>query len=88
MISYALGTFLTFYNLLILIRVLLSWFPSINWYLQPYNWLAKSTDPVLNIFRGIIPPIGGMLDISPVLAILLLQLVGSLVIGLLNNLGL
>lgn len=30
-------------------------------------------DPYLNIFRGIIPPLGGTLDLSPILAFLVLN---------------
>ena len=30
-------------------------------------------DPYLNLFRGIIPPIGGTLDLSPVLAFIVLD---------------
>lgn len=30
-------------------------------------------DPYLNIFRGIIPPLGGSLDLSPILAFLVLN---------------
>jgi YggT family protein len=46
------------------------------------------TDPFLNIFRGIIPPIGGVLDISPILAIILLQILQGFVVGFIVNLGL
>jgi uncharacterized protein YggT (Ycf19 family) len=37
--------------------------------------LACSTlcDPYLNLFRGIIPPLGGTLDFSPILAFVLLS---------------
>ena len=36
---------------------------------------ARSTlcDPYLNLFRGIIPPIGGTLDLSPILAFVVLD---------------
>ena len=30
-------------------------------------------DPYLNLFRGIIPPIGGTIDLSPILAFVLLD---------------
>lgn len=30
-------------------------------------------DPYLNLFRGIIPPLGGTLDFSPILAFVLLS---------------
>ncbi|MBW4513545.1 MAG: YggT family protein [Scytonematopsis contorta HA4267-MV1] len=76
-----LSTFLQIYTTLLIIRVLLTWFPTINWYNQPFAALGQITDPYLNAFRSIIPPIG-MMDFSPVLAILLLQVAGSLLASL------
>ncbi|MDZ8066432.1 MAG: YggT family protein [Nostoc sp. DedQUE08] len=70
-------TFVTFYSYLLIIRVLLTWFPTINWYNQPFAALAQITDPYLNLFRSIIPPLGGM-DFSPILAFLALNVVSSL----------
>ena len=35
-------------------------------------------DPYLNLFRGIIPPIGGTLDLSPILAFIVLDVSSSL----------
>ncbi|AFY40726.1 YggT family protein [Nostoc sp. LEGE 06077] len=73
-----LNTFIQLYTALLFIRVLLTWFPTINWYNQPFSALSQITDPYLNVFRSIIPPLGGI-DISPMLAILLLQVVGQVV---------
>ncbi len=71
-----LATFIQIYTVLLIIRVLLTWFPNINWYNQPFTTLSQITDPYLNVFRSIIPPLGGM-DFSPMLAIILLQLIGG-----------
>jgi YggT family protein len=76
-----LSTFIQIYTLLLFVRVLLTWFPTINWYNQPFSALSQITDPYLNVFRSIIPPLGGI-DFSPMLAIILLQVVGSLIGGL------
>ena len=65
------GNFLSIYNLVITARILLSWFPqaaSVG-VLQP---VYAITDPYLNLFRNIIPPLFG-LDFSPILAFLLLN---------------
>ncbi len=69
-----LVTFINIYTALLFIRILLSWFPNINWFDPPFSILSQLTDPYLNIFRSFIPPLGG-LDLSPLLAILLLQVV-------------
>ncbi|HIK04614.1 MAG TPA: YggT family protein [Trichormus sp. M33_DOE_039] len=71
-----LVTFITIYSYLLIIRVLLTWFPNINWYNQPFTALSQITDPYLNLFRSIIPPLGGM-DFSPILAFVVLNLVSG-----------
>jgi len=71
-------TFINIYTALLFIRILLSWFPNINWFDPPFSILSQLTDPYLNIFRNIIPPLGG-LDFSPILALLLLQVVQSVI---------
>lgn len=72
-----LVTFISIYSTLLIIRVLLTWFPTIDWYNQPFAALSQITDPYLNLFRNIIPPLGGI-DLSPLLAFLLLNVVSSL----------
>ena len=63
---------LRIYSILLLVRVLLTWFPSIDWSNGILSALCSITDPYLNIFRGVIPPIGGF-DISSILAFLILN---------------
>lgn len=60
------------YTVMIAARIILSWFPSVRQY-QWFHVLARFTDPYLNIFRRLIPPIGGVLDLSPMLAYFTLQ---------------
>jgi YggT family protein len=76
LITSSLVAFLNIYFALLIIRVLLSWFPNINWFDPPFSILSQLTDPYLNLFRSIIPPLGGI-DFSPMLAILLLQFVSG-----------
>ena len=71
-----LKTFVGIYFVLLVIRVLLSWFPNVDWLSPPFSVLSQLTDPYLNLFRSIIPPLGGI-DLSPILAFLLLQVVQS-----------
>ena len=59
------------YSMLIFVRVLMSWFP-----VDERNTIVETlytiTDPYLNIFRSIIPPLGGM-DFSPIIALIVLR---------------
>lgn len=88
MVTRTISLLFYFYYLLLILRIFLTWIPSIRWEQQPFAWIRSITDPFLNIFRGIIPPIGGMLDISPILAIIVLQLLQGLIVGFFSGLGL
>ncbi len=68
------------YIILLFIRILSSWVPSWR-HLQFFRFVAFYTDPYLNIFRRIIPPIGGVLDLSPVLAFIVLRFLETIVLG-------
>jgi YggT family protein len=78
------------YLILLFARILLSWIPRL-----PYNPVLRSvvdfihqvTDPYLNIFRRILPPVGGggfALDLSPIIAIFVLYIVRAIVVGALE----
>jgi len=77
----------TVYIILIIVRILLSWIPR-----MPYNRVLNAavtfvhdvTDPYLNIFRRILPPIGGggfAFDLSPIIAIFVLYILDAIVVG-------
>ena len=69
---------LMIYSVFLLIRVLLSWFPNLDWGSNPIlSGLSSITDPYLNLFRGLIPPLGGI-DLSAFVAFLALNLEQSL----------
>lgn len=76
-----LQTAISFYTWILIARILLSWVP-VNWSQQPFRFLEQLTEPVLAPFRQLIPPLGGVLDISPIVVFLLL----SVLEGLLANL--
>jgi YggT family protein len=88
--DYVSALFLV-YLILIFIRILLSWIPRMPY----YPWLRASVDfvhqvvdPYLNIFRRVIPPIGGggfAIDISPILATIVLIIVSGVVVALIRG---
>lgn len=73
--------FQAFYVLL-LIRVILSWVPGIDHHHPAVQFVHRVTSPVLAPIRRAVPPVGG-LDLSPLVAILLLTLAQRLVVGML-----
>ncbi len=62
------------FTMLVFIKCLLSWFPNINQYDQPFRTLNKIVNPVIDPVRRVIPPISG-LDLSPMILIIGLQLI-------------
>jgi YggT family protein/cell division inhibitor SepF len=56
--------------------VLMSWLPNLR---ESFigELLGKLVEPYLSVFRRIIPPIGGVLDLSPILAVFALQFVAA-----------
>ena len=75
------------YLILIFIRILTSWIPR-----MPYNrflaaflkFVSDVTDPYLNIFRRILPPVrmgGAGLDLSPIVATFVLIIVSAIVVN-------
>ena len=68
---------ISIYQFILIIRVLLTWFPNLDMSNPILLNLCAITDPYLNFFRGIIPPLGG-LDLSPILAFVLLRVLEGL----------
>jgi YggT family protein len=68
---------LSIYSGILVVRVLLSWFPNLDWSQPVLSTLSSITDPYLNVFRGLIPPLGG-LDLSAIVAFLALSFLQNL----------
>jgi YggT family protein len=85
--DYVSAVFLVYF-ILIFIRILLSWVPRMPYY--PWlraivDFIHQVVDPYLNIFRRVIPPLGGggfAIDLSPILAIIVLSIVWRVVVAL------
>ena len=71
--QYILVSLSDAYSLVIVIYVLMSWFPIGGVVQDIRNALGKICDPFLNLFKRLIPPIGGMIDITPIIALRVLQ---------------
>ena len=79
MIADILRTLIDLCSLLILIRVVLSWLPvdrDRGW----VRFIVDVTEPLVGPIRRVLPPFGG-LDFSPLVAMLLLQLMRNFLVG-------
>jgi YggT family protein len=84
-------TLILVYLILIFIRIVLTWIPRI-----PYNpvlsavikFVTDVTDPYLNLFRRILPPVRlgpGAIDLSPIVATFVLIIVRGILVGLIAD---
>ena len=85
-VAHYVSTLITVYIVLIFIRILMSWFTRIpyNRYLDAVlKFVAEVTDPYLRLFRRFIPAVRigpGALDLSPIVGVLVLSIVGGIVV--------
>ncbi|MBN9377251.1 MAG: hypothetical protein BGO14_09160 [Chlamydiales bacterium 38-26] len=70
------------YMLMLFVRILSSWAPQLMEY-KFMQFIAFYTDPYLNIFRRLIPPLG-MFDISPILAFFSISLLKDFIVFLIR----
>ncbi len=65
---------------LILLRALSKWL-ELDTSKTPVKVLSLITDPLLTRIRRVVPPVGGAIDISPVIAVLALWVIAVLLRG-------
>ncbi len=83
LLIYFVDVFFTLLSLAILARVLLSWV-RVSPYHPAVEFLYRVTEPILAPLRRAIPPIG-MMDISPVIALILLQIIRQILVALIRG---
>ncbi len=83
-VAQGLDIFLTFLYWLILIRALVSWVNP-----DPYNpivqFLYRTTEPLLERIRRVLPALP--IDISPIIAVILIYLLKNFIIGMLLDIA-
>lgn len=86
-----INTLTLVYLVLIFVRILMSWIPRVpyNRYLAAFlKFISDVTDPYLNLFRRVLPPVrmgGAGLDLSPIVATIVLIVVSSIVVGIIDQ---
>jgi YggT family protein len=74
MVTSVLDYAYSIYQYMIIGYILLSWVPSARDSALG-RLLGRLVEPYLGVFRRFIPPIGGMLDLSPIVALFALRFV-------------
>lgn len=85
--NYVSALFLV-YIVLIFLNVLSSWIPRMPyhpWLRAVLDFVSETTNPYLNLFRRVLPPLGGgglAIDLSPIVGVIVLFVLQALVVGL------
>ncbi|CAL5220796.1 g2869 [Coccomyxa viridis] len=80
LLATVLQPFLSISILLMIIRIVLSWYPQIPGNKMPWAVAYKPTEPILGPTRNIIKPVGGV-DISPIIWVALLSFINEILLG-------
>lgn len=80
---YFINIVFQIYTVMLFARILASWVPQANEY-RVMQFISFYTDPYLNLFRKIIPPLG-MFDLSPIVGFLFLRFIQDLLIRFLAS---
>lgn len=80
-LAVGVNLFLDIYFWIIIVRIFLTWFPNINWENPILKTMAAMSDLILNPLRKIIPSVSGI-DISPIITLILFQVVQQLIVRL------
>ena len=71
---------LQLFELALLARIILSWFPNVDRSNPIIQFLFDVTEPVLRPIRDMLPP-GGMFDFSPLIVFLVIQVLTTVLLG-------
>jgi YggT family protein len=71
---------LQLFELALLARIILSWFPNVDRSNPIIQFLFDVTEPVLRPIRDMLPP-GGMFDFSPLIVFLIIQVLTTVLRG-------
>lgn len=83
MIAYTIHLVFLSYTILLFIRVVGSWIPPLANHAF-MRFVIHYTEPYLGLFRRIIPPIGGTLDLSPLIGFFVLQMLEQFILSLMR----
>jgi len=78
--SHIIVRLIDIYMLILIVRIIMSWIPHDRSH-PIVQLIYRATDPVLLPARRIIPPIGGTLDISPILVFFALEFLKRFFMG-------
>lgn len=74
------GPGINIFNFVMILRIILTWYPQTNLTKVPWIFIAVPTEPLLRATRKVIQPIGGV-DISPIVWFAIMSFVHEILVG-------
>lgn len=74
------GPGINIFNFVMIVRIILTWYPQTDLAKVPWIFIAVPTEPLLRATRKIVPPVGGV-DISPIVWFAIMSFVHEILVG-------
>lgn len=78
--KFLAGPCINVFNFVMIVRIILSWYPKTDLAKAPWIYIAVPTEPLLRATRKVIQPIGGV-DISPIVWFAIMSFVHEILVG-------
>jgi YggT family protein len=79
-LTWTIGPLLAIMSFLFVFRIVLTWYPQVEFGKFPWILIYWPTEPLLNVMRKVIPPIGGV-DITPIIWFGIVSLAREMLLG-------
>lgn len=74
------GPGINLFNFVMIVRIILTWYPQTDLAKVPWIYIAVPTEPLLRATRKVVPPVGGV-DISPIVWFAIMSFVHEILVG-------
>lgn len=78
--KFVAGPGINLFNFVMIIRIILTWYPKTDLAKIPWIFIAVPTEPLLRATRKVIQPVGGV-DISPIVWFAIMSFVHEILVG-------
>jgi len=78
--SAVLGPLFAVSTILFIVRIVMTWYPSVPYTKLPWVLAYAPTEPLLKPTRALVPPVGGV-DVSPIIWVMMISFMNEILLG-------
>jgi YggT family protein len=75
-----LGPFFSLATIAFIVRIVMTWYPSVPYTKLPWVVAYVPTEPLLKPTRSLVPPVGGV-DVSPIIWVMAISFMNEILLG-------